>query len=64
MSTEDVTLYSNKHYNDDITKGFIVIKQNHGISGAEIAVFTTFVAALPIAVLVVGIVVSVKRRYL
>ncbi|MBO7304080.1 MAG: Gldg family protein [Clostridia bacterium] len=64
MSTEDVILKSNKHRDNDITKDFIVIKFNHGISGAEKVVYTIFVAAIPIAALVVGIVVSVKRRYL
>ena len=64
MSTEDVVLKSNKHYDNDINKGFIVIKHNHGISTAEKVVYTVLVAALPAAALAIGIAVSVKRRYL
>ena len=64
MSTEDVTIYSNKHKNDDITLGFVVIKENHGITTADKVTFAVCIAILPIGALVTGIAVSVKRRYL
>ena len=64
MSADDVTVLSNKYVNNDPNKGRIVIKENHGISGAEITVYTVIAFAIPLAIAVVGIVVCAKRKYL
>ena len=56
MSEDDVTLYKN-----DYTT---VIKENHGISKTEIVIYSVIAVIVPLAALVVGTVVSVKRRYL
>lgn len=55
MSSEDVTVK---------TVTGTVIKNNHGISTAETAVYTAVVFAVPLAVGIVGIIVCIKRRYL
>ncbi len=64
MSTEDKTLYSNKYKDGDFRKGLIVIKENHGITNTAIIVYTIVVAAIPLAIAIVGIIVCAKRKYL
>ena len=64
MSKEDVTLYSNKYKNDDSDKGRLVLKENHGISTTEIVIYSVIAGIIPLATLVVGAAVCVKRRYL
>jgi hypothetical protein len=64
MSTEDVTVYSNKYKNNDPSKGRIVIKENQGISMTAVTVYTVIVFAVPVALAVVGIVICAKRKYL
>lgn len=56
------TVYSNKLDENGIN--YEVIKDNNGISKSDKVVYTCFIFAVPLAVAVVGIVVSVKRRYL
>ena len=41
-----------------------IIRVNKGISGGEIGVFATFIALIPVAIAVVGIVICTKRRFL
>lgn len=60
MSATDKTLYSNKY----VGNGYLVIKQNHAITLGAIIGYSIFIFAVPLALAVVGIVVSVKRRYM
>ena len=64
MSTEDVTINSNKYVNDDNAQGLILIKQNRGISTGVIVAITIIVSVIPLAVATVGIIVGIKRRHL
>ena len=62
MSEIDETITSNKL--DDKGMAYETIKENHGISKTEKIVYTSFIFAIPAALAVLGIIVSVKRRYL
>ncbi len=64
MSENDHTLYSNRFVDDNPKKGHIIIKENHGISTADKVIITSFVLAVPLAVGILGIVVTIRRRYL
>ena len=64
MSAENETIYSNRYVDDDVKKDRIIIKENHGISTSEIAVYTCVIFAVPTAVGILGIVVCIKRRFL
>ncbi len=64
MSDTDHTLYSNKYVDGNPKKGQIVIKENHGITTAEKVVITVLVMSVPLAVGILGVIVTVKRRYL
>lgn len=64
MSEDNVTLYSNKFVDNDPDKDRLVIKMNHGISMANKVVFTVAISLVPIALVVLGTVIVVKRRYL
>ena len=64
MSEQSQTIYSNKYVDNNVENDRIIIKENHGISNTAICVYTCFILAIPLAVGVVGIVVSVKRRFL
>ncbi len=56
------TIISNKLDESGMT--YEVIKENNGISKTEKVAYACFIFAVPLATAVVGIVVSVKRRYL
>lgn len=56
------TIASNKLSDNGIT--YDVIKENHGFSDTAKVAYTCVIFAVPLAIAVVGIVVSVKRRYL
>jgi hypothetical protein len=62
MSELGETITSNKLADNGISHE--IIKENHGISKTEKIVYTCFIFAVPTALAVLGIVVSVKRRYL
>ncbi len=64
MSKEDVKINSNKHIDDDISKGLILIKHNKGLPNAVVVFVTVLVALIPLSVSVVGIVINIKRRNL
>lgn len=55
---------SNRHVDDNVDNPKIVIKVNHGISSTEKTVFTCFILAVPAAIGIIGIIVSIKRRYM
>ena len=59
----DYKIYSNT-YDPKNPNTLLVLKELEGISTAEIAVFTACIGLVPVAALVAGIVVCVKRRYL
>ena len=56
LSDSNTEIYSN-----DFTE---IIKVNFGISQAEIAIYTVIAFIAPVAVLVIGIVVRIKRKFL
>ena len=62
MSEDDVTIYSNKASETDGRR--IIVKRNHGISVTNKVFFTCVIAAVPVGIAAVGIVVAIKRRYL
>lgn len=62
MSEDDVTIYSNKTNEEDGRR--LIIKSNHGISTSNKVFYTCVVSVVPVGILVTGIVVAVKRRYL
>lgn len=64
LSTEDRTIYSNKYVYKDGKRVLAVIKHTRGITTSAVTVFTILSFAAPIALLCVGTVVCVKRRYL
>ena len=57
-------IVSNRHVDDNVDNPKIVIKSNHGISSTEKNVFTCIILAVPAAIGIVGIIVSIRRRYL
>ncbi len=64
MSDSPETIYSNRYVDDNVENPRIVIKENHAITGSAIAVYTVIIFLVPTAILVVGAVVCVKRRFL
>jgi len=64
MSEQSETIYSNKYVDNNVENDRIIIKENHGITNTAIYVYTCFIFLIPLAVGIVGIVVSVKRRFL
>ena len=62
MSEDDVTIYSNKTNEEDGRR--LIVKNNHGISTSNKVFYTCVVSVVPVGILVTGIVVAVKRRYL
>ena len=64
ICTEDETIYSNKYEYRDGKRVLAIIKEARGITTPAITVFTVLSFAAPVALLAVGIVVCVKRRYL
>ena len=64
LSEEDETIYSNKYVYKDGKRVLAVVKHTRGITTSAVTVFTILSFAAPIALLCVGTVVCVKRRYL
>ena len=62
MSELGETITSNKLAENGMTHE--IIKENHGIDSTDKIVYTCFIFAVPTALAILGIVVSVKRRYL
>ncbi len=57
-------IYSNKYKNDDKNQGLIVIKEAKGISSGEIGLISALVFLPAAAMLISGITVCIKRRFL
>ncbi len=65
MSANDKSIYSNKFANKDKPyEGYQFIKFNHALTTPAIVIYTVIVAAVPLAVAILGIVVSIKRKNL
>lgn len=62
LAASQYLVYSGKR--DPETYGNIVLKENEGLSSSARGAYTVLIAAIPTAVLVLGTVVFVKRRYL
>ncbi len=61
---EDQKIYSNKYKNDNKDDGLILIMQRSAISNADKTVFAVLVFVPVVALAVIGIVVTLKRRFL
>ena len=61
LVSSEMTTLGQSIYHKDPSKP---IKYNYGLAVSEIVVYTVVIALVPVALLTIGIIVKVKRKYL